>query len=64
VVVAAMKRYGLVLADNGSPRFFRGERNAAWPDRLVSDLERIPARAFVAVDTRGLRVSGSSARVR
>ena len=64
VVVAAMKRYGLVLADNGSPWVFQGERNAAWPDRLVSDLERIPARAFVAVDTRGLRVSGSSARVR
>jgi hypothetical protein len=64
VVVAAMKRYGLVLADNGSPWFFQGERNAAWPDRVVSDLERIPASAFVAVDTRGLRVSGSSARVR
>jgi hypothetical protein len=31
---------------------------------MVSDLGRIPASAFVAVDTRGLRVSGSSARVR
>ena len=59
-----MKRYGLVLADNGSPWFFQGEQNAAWPVRLVSDLKRIPASAFVAVDTRGLRVSGSSARVR
>jgi hypothetical protein len=29
---------------------------------MVSDLERIPASAFVAVDTRGLRVGGSSAR--
>lgn len=29
-----------------------------------SHLKRIPASAFVAVDTRGLRVSGSSARVR
>ena len=64
VVVAAMKRYGMVLADNGSPWFFQGERNAHWPDRMISDLKRIPASAFVAVDTSGLRASGSSGRVR
>ena len=59
-----MKTYGLVLADNGSPWFFQGERNANWPDRLISDLKRIPASAFVAVDTRSLRISGDSAAVR
>ena len=64
VVVKAMKTYGLVLADNGSPWFFQGERNANWPDRLISDLKRIPASAFVAVDTRSLRISGDSAAVR
>jgi len=62
-VVAAMKRYGLVLADNGSPWYFQGERNTHWPDRLVADLKRIPASAFVAVDTSGLKVSDDSARV-
>jgi hypothetical protein len=55
VVVRAMKRYGLVLADNGSPWYFQGERNAHWPERLVADLKRIPAKAFVAVDTSSLR---------
>ncbi|MBB6625721.1 hypothetical protein H5V45_00170 [Nocardioides sp. KIGAM211] len=60
-VVAAMKTYGLVLADNGSPWFFQGERNAHWPTRLVEDLKRIPASAFVAVDTSGLQVSADSA---
>ena len=64
VVVKAMKTYGLVLADNGSPWFFQGERNAHWPDRLISDLKQIPASAFVAVDTSSLRVSGDSAAVR
>jgi hypothetical protein len=63
VVVRAMKRYGLVLADNGSPWFFSGERNPHWPDRMISDLKRIPASAFVAVDTPRMKVS-SSARVR
>ena len=63
-VVAAMKRYGLVLADNGSPWFFQGEQNAAWPDQLIEDLKTIPASAFVAVDTSSLQVSTSSAQVR
>jgi hypothetical protein len=63
-VVRAMKTYGLVLADNGSPWFFQGERNQGWPDRLISDLKRIPASAFVAVDTRPLMVDRDSAQVR
>jgi hypothetical protein len=64
VVIAAMKRYGLVLADNGSPWFLQGEQNARWPDRMIADLKRIPASAFVAVDAGRLRGSSSSARVR
>ena len=31
-VIRAMKKYGLVLADNGSPWFFQGEQNRHWPD--------------------------------
>ncbi|WP_332665731.1 hypothetical protein, partial [Aeromicrobium sp.] len=55
VVVRAMKKYGLVLADNGSPWFFQGEQNAHWPVRMIEDLKKIPASAFVAVDTSSLR---------
>ena len=62
-VVRAMKTYGLVLADNGSPWFFQGERHRRWPDQLVEDLKQIPASAFVAVDTSSLRVSAGSAEV-
>jgi hypothetical protein len=63
-VIRAMKKYGLVLADNGSPWFFQGEQNRRWPTRLVEDLKRIPARAFLAVDTSSLKVSNDSAEVR
>jgi hypothetical protein len=63
-VVAAMKTYGLVLADNGSAWYFQGEQNAAWPDKLIEDLKTIPASAFVAVDTSSLMVSPNSAQVR
>lgn len=63
-VIRAMKTYGLVLADNGSPWYFQGEQHARWPDRLIADLKRIPASAFVAVDTSSMRVSADSARAR
>jgi hypothetical protein len=63
-VVDAMKTYGLVLADNGSPWYFQGEQNAHWPERLIEELKGIPASAFVAVDTSSLTVSANSAEVR
>jgi hypothetical protein len=59
-VVRAMKTYGLVLADNGSPWYFQGEQNAKWPDSFIEQLKGIPARAFVAVDTSSLMVSPHS----
>ncbi|HEU4812592.1 MAG TPA: hypothetical protein VFT00_10675 [Nocardioides sp.] len=63
-VIRAMQTYGLVLADNGSPWFFQGEQNGHWPDVLIADLKRIPASAFVAVDTSSLKVSSDSAATR
>jgi hypothetical protein len=62
-VVAAMKTYGLVLADNGSPWYFQGEQHRKWPDQLIEDLKQIPADQFVAVDTSSLQVSPDSAQV-
>jgi hypothetical protein len=63
-VVRAMKTYGLVLADNGSPWYFQGEQNAHWPINLIDTLKRIPASKFVAVDTSSLRISNGSGATR
>ncbi len=63
-VIRAMKTYGLVLADNGSPWFFQGEQNAAWPGSMIEQLKGIPASAFEAVDTTSLRISSNSAATR
>ncbi|MFZ0324921.1 MAG: hypothetical protein WAN48_12430, partial [Actinomycetes bacterium] len=60
VVLQAMKTYGLVLADNGSPWYFQGEATNRWPSGLLDELKTIPARAFVAVDTSSLKVSSGS----
>jgi len=64
VVLAAMKTYGLVLADNGSPWYFQGTSDTRWQSAMLDELKRIPASAFEAVDTRGMMVSSSSAQAR
>jgi len=59
-----MKRYGMVVADNGSSWFFQGTSDTRWPAALVDELKKIPASAFEAVDTRSLKISTSSMAVR
>jgi hypothetical protein len=50
VVTTAMKRYGLILADNGSSFYFQGDSNAGWTEDDIEPLKDIPASAFEAVD--------------
>jgi hypothetical protein len=63
-VLQAMKTYGLVLADNGSPWYFQGTADKRWPTAMLDELKEVPAAAFEAVDTAGLMVSRGSMRVR
>jgi len=63
-VLLAMKRYGLVLADNGSPWFFQGTADTRWPEALLDELKRVPASAFEAVDTRPLMITYDSMQAR
>jgi hypothetical protein len=63
-VLRAMKTYGLVLADNGSPWYFQGTADSRWPSGLLDQLKAVPASAFEAVDTSSLKVSSGSGRVR
>jgi hypothetical protein len=63
VVLTAMQRYGLILADNGSNWFFQGSVDNRWSDQLISELKRIPAGAFEAVDASSLMVEPNSGRV-
>ena len=64
VVLRAMKAYGLVLADNGSPWYFQGTADTRWTSPLLDQLKRIPASAFEAVDTAPMMVSVGSGQAR
>ena len=48
-ILTAMKRYGMILADNGSDWFFSGEMNTQWNDDELAPLKTIPASAFEVV---------------
>lgn len=62
VILTAMKRYGMILADNGSDWFFQGAVDPAWPESLIAELKTVPGGAFQAVDEAGCQVAPDSAR--
>jgi hypothetical protein len=60
IVLRAMKRYGMIVADNGSDWYFQGTVDPRWTYGFVDQLKRIPARAFVAVDASACKVGANS----
>jgi hypothetical protein len=48
-IATAMKRYGLIVADNGSNWFFSGSSDRRWDDENLDQLKRIPGSAFEVV---------------
>jgi len=60
VVLRAMQRYGLILADNGTNWYFGGTADNTWPASLIADLKTVPASAFEAVDESSLMVDPNS----
>ena len=51
VIATAMKKYGMLLADNGSAWYFQGAPDPNWNDDELNQLKNIPGSAFEAVDT-------------
>ncbi|HYP88754.1 MAG TPA: hypothetical protein VEQ59_11385, partial [Polyangiaceae bacterium] len=49
VVLRGMKKYGMILADNGSNFYFQGEANRGWTEDDIEPLKSVPASAFEVV---------------
>jgi hypothetical protein len=60
VILRALKKYGMMLADNGSAWYLSGAPDSRWDDDELHTLTQIPGDAFEAVDVTALRISASS----
>lgn len=61
IILTAMKKYGLFVADNGSNWYFQGQGGkeaACWNDNQLDQLKRVPGSAFEAVDTGPVLTAG------
>ena len=64
VILAALKRYGMFVADNGGPWFVTGAPDPRWDDDDLHRLGQIIGADFEAVDESGLMVGPDSGHVR
>ena len=49
VVLAALKKYGMIMADNGSSMFISGDPDNRWNNDELGTLKQVPASAFEVV---------------
>ena len=55
VVLIALKHYGMILADNGSPWYITGEPSTHWNDDKLHRLQTLTGANFEVVNTSSLR---------
>jgi hypothetical protein len=54
IVAQALKSYGMILADNGSPWYISGAPSPHWNDDALHELGQLSGRDFQVVDTGSL----------
>lgn len=64
VILTAMKKYGLILADNGSDWFVSGVPDARWDNDRLHLLDDVTGDDFEAVDGSSLMIDPDSAAAR
>ncbi len=65
VIFTALKRYGMIVADNGSPWYVTGAPDPRWDDDMLVDaFAALKGSDFEAVDVSSLQAEPDSARVK
>ena len=62
VILQALKTYGMILADNGSPWYISGVPDERWDNDVLHELGSVPGSAFEAVDETSLMGNSNSGR--
>jgi hypothetical protein len=63
VILTALKRYGMILADNGGPWFLTGATDPRWDDTDLHRLGKVKGSDFEAVDESDWQMLPDSGRV-
>ncbi len=64
VILRALKKYGMILADNGAPWYVTGVPDERWDNDDLHTLEQITGDAFEAVDVSSLMINANSGQAR
>jgi hypothetical protein len=64
VILRAMKKYGIIVADNGSDWFVSGVPDPRWDNDMLHLLDDLSGGDFEAVDVSGLMIDPDSGRAR
>jgi len=64
VILRALKKYGMILADNGAPWFISGVPDERWDNDALHELHQVRGSDFEAVDESWWMADPNSARVR
>ena len=64
IILRALKKYGMMLADNGSSWYIGGAPDARWDNSDLHNLGKITGADFEAVDASPLMVSPNSGQAR
>ena len=62
VILRALKKYGMFLADNGSSWYISGAPDPRWSDDELHQMQQLHGTDFEAVDESSLMVDANSAR--
>ena len=64
VILDALKKYGMVLADNGGAWFISGAPDERWDNEALHTLSQLKGSDFEAVDTSSLMINQDSSQAR
>ena len=64
VILNALKKYGMILADNGGAWYITGVPDSRWNNNALHTLQRVKGSDFEAINESSLRISPDSGKAR
>jgi len=64
VILRALQKYGMILADNGSSWYISGSPDERWDNDVLHELHQVPGANFEAVDVSSLMIHQDSGQAK